>query len=324
MHGTFSFSFGGENFDLNISSKRKSYYGYLNELFKGFNIEKGKNATKLDFFLESKETAVCFSKKDVKFITEYFNKTALKFPFLEDKNSSFRKVDNFLDNARNTRIREFIEEGSIKKRSLYLNSTEKSAFVFDVCSKKGILCVSKGSSFAKSLISIKNSIVLAQSVLLLHSGGLLLHGCGIFDKRSGYIFLGISGAGKSTIASLFGEEKVLSDDVLPVVTQGDQIRVFSSPFKQVGEACFMGNRHFSVKGLFFLIKDKKTVLQPVKKSEAMINILKNHVHYARLYSDKELGKMFSSVEKIVTHIPVFNMHFEKKCNVLKLIGGIKA
>lgn len=58
--------------------------------------------------------------------------------------------------------------------------------------------------------------------------GALVHGCGIRDGDAGYLFPGVSGAGKTTLARKVGEVgNVLSDEIIPV--QG-RWRISASPF----------------------------------------------------------------------------------------------
>lgn len=71
---------------------------------------------------------------------------------------------------------------------------------------------------------------LLTSLLLLRSGrGALFHACGLAEERGGLLFLGQSGAGKTTLARALPAEGVLSDDQVALVG-GATPAVHSTPF----------------------------------------------------------------------------------------------
>jgi hypothetical protein len=324
MKKTLFFSFAGENYILNIVSIRRSSCKYLEKLFRGFAYKKGKGASTINIFLNNSGTAVKLNAREKKFVKDYYKRAFSKFPFADSGDTYKFHTDNFLNNACTETIRELFRERSLLKKTLFFKSTENSAFAYNYDLKKGVLCVNSRKSVFNSIVRIKDSLSLAQAVLLSGSGGLLLHGCGIFDKGKGYVFLGISGAGKSTVASFFSPEKILSDDVLPVRAGVGGVKVFSSPFKQVGRQINIGNKNSELKAGFFLLKDNENFLSPVEKPRALVNILKHHVHYARFYNDAGLKNMFDTAGKIVEDIPFFDMHFDKECDIKTIIGGYKS
>ena len=70
-------------------------------------------------------------------------------------------------------------------------------------------------------------------ILLLSLGkGILLHACGIDDDGSGYLFLGNSTDGKSTMAKLWFENhaKVLNDDRIVVKEKDGEFWMYGTPW----------------------------------------------------------------------------------------------
>ena len=76
------------------------------------------------------------------------------------------------------------------------------------------------------------------SFLLMRRRGLLVHGCGVLVGEEAHLFLGRSGAGKSTMAGLLeqrGAGLILSDDRLILRPEGGGFRVFGTPWRGVPE-----------------------------------------------------------------------------------------
>jgi hypothetical protein len=75
------------------------------------------------------------------------------------------------------------------------------------------------------------------STLLLERGSLLLHAAGVVWGLRGYVFLGPSGAGKTTIASLAERRgaRVLGDEVVAARKVGEQVSLWGTPFGSHGQ-----------------------------------------------------------------------------------------
>ncbi|MBI5099225.1 MAG: hypothetical protein HZB30_08285 [Nitrospirae bacterium] len=89
--------------------------------------------------------------------------------------------------------------------------------------------------------------------LLAESNGVLLHASCIDDNGSGYLFLGHSGAGKSTIANIWNEEKgirILSDDRVIVSLSEEGLIAHGTPWH--GTANYAINASVPVRKVFFI------------------------------------------------------------------------
>jgi hypothetical protein len=68
---------------------------------------------------------------------------------------------------------------------------------------------------------------------LARERGVLVHACGVSVEGRGLLFLGTSGAGKSTTARLFKERggvTILSDDRIAIRREGDGFRIYGTPW----------------------------------------------------------------------------------------------
>lgn len=97
----------------------------------------------------------------------------------------------------------------------------------------------------------------ADELLWIHrlsrAGGVELHACGVVDTDGdGYLFIGHSGAGKSTIARLWESAgaTILSDDRTVVRRKNDQFMIYGTPWH--GEAQLAAAGEAPLRGVFFV------------------------------------------------------------------------
>lgn len=79
---------------------------------------------------------------------------------------------------------------------------------------------------------LENTLRVMAAYRLFDRGGLLLHSAGVVSEGRAYLFVGRSGAGKTTFArrSLAEGREVLSDDLNAVVLERGELRVRQVPF----------------------------------------------------------------------------------------------
>jgi hypothetical protein len=112
--------------------------------------------------------------------------------------------------------------------------------------------------------------------LLAEGKGALLHACCIDDNGEGYLFLGQSGAGKSTMANLWNEESgitVLSDDrvLLSMTEQG--LTAYGTPWH--GTEKYAVNARVPVSKIFFISHADKNSVLPVNGITAVSELVRN-------------------------------------------------
>jgi len=109
---------------------------------------------------------------------------------------------------------------------------------------------------------------------LAQGHGLILHACGVVHADKGLLFVGDSGAGKSTMASLWGGEKgveVLSDDRTIVRKRGNEFWMYGTPWH--GEGKFGSPRSAKVERIFFLSHGEENAVRDVKGVDAAARLL---------------------------------------------------
>lgn len=112
---------------------------------------------------------------------------------------------------------------------------------------------------------------------LLETGGALVHSAGVVEEGRAHLFLGPSGAGKTTLARLARNagRAVLSDDMNAVVTPSGSrgFRVDRLPFAgDLGQTAESGGNH-PLAGLFRLEKGPEVRLEGLSAARALATLL---------------------------------------------------
>jgi hypothetical protein len=111
--------------------------------------------------------------------------------------------------------------------------------------------------------------------LLALRRGVELHGCGVADSDgSGYLFLGHSGAGKTTMAGPWADQEgvtVLSDDRIVVRALEDHIWMFGTPWH--GEGGMARPERAPLRRVFFLERGAANAVRPLSPARAVAQLM---------------------------------------------------
>jgi hypothetical protein len=110
---------------------------------------------------------------------------------------------------------------------------------------------------------------------LAPAGGAVLHGCGVAANGRGIAFLGESGAGKTTLARLWGRRPgvaVLSDDRLVLRRRGGRFILYGTPWH--GEGRFAAPGGVPLERLFFLRHGAKNAAAALRPPAVVAELLK--------------------------------------------------
>ncbi len=153
---------------------------------------------------------------------------------------------------------------------------------------------------------------------LLKQGALVAHSSVIVGKDGrAHVFLGHSGAGKSTIASLAGGRTVLGDDI-NLIRVGD--------LATTAEAALLGQARFdpanldkrsTVAGFYWLKQSPQVAARALEPGEAARALL-----HSCLLSDPAMApELMELLARIVRQVPGFELSFRKDADFWEVIDG---
>jgi hypothetical protein len=139
--------------------------------------------------------------------------------------------------------------------------------------------------------------------------GVILHGCGIEKDGEGILFIGESGAGKSTMANLWdagGDIEILSDDRIIVRKKGNDFRMYGTPWH--GEAQFVSPRGVRLKKMFFLCHAGQNEIQPLNGLESVQQLLK--CSFPPLWDSRGMEFSMDLFAELATAVPCYRLGFK--------------
>jgi len=109
--------------------------------------------------------------------------------------------------------------------------------------------------------------------LLSQGRGVLLHSCAVSDNGHGFVFVGTSGAGKSTMADLWKNHEgitILSDDRIIVRKMGGRFWAYGTPWH--GDVKLSSPERVPVDGIFVLRHGEENSAAPLGARTALTSL----------------------------------------------------
>jgi hypothetical protein len=155
--------------------------------------------------------------------------------------------------------------------------------------------------------SIDTVLRIVHSLALAQQGGFLVHAASAIRSGRAFLFAGISGAGKTTMARLAPPGAVvLTDEISYVRRIGPEHRAFGTPF--AGELARVGaNTSAPLDTLFLLEQGPQNCIRPFAQSDAARALMRHILFFAH---EKELvARVFDSVLEFISSVRVARLIF---------------
>lgn len=139
-------------------------------------------------------------------------------------------------------------------------------------------------------------------------GGALVHAAGMIEKDKAYLFAGVSGAGKSTVAELLRAAKIrrlLSDERVIVREIGNELIAFGTPWP--GTSAIAANDQAPLAGIFLLthsITNRISLLDPVAAADRLLPMLS-----IPWYDPETAAGIIAFMRRATRTAPVYEMCF---------------
>lgn len=156
--------------------------------------------------------------------------------------------------------------------------------------------------------------------LLALGRGVEVHACGIEDSDGrGYLFVGQSGAGKTTTARLWDRARgirILSDDRVILRRLAGQIWMYGTPWH--GEAEMACSTRTPLSQIFFLGRGRNEVV-PMRPHEAVAHLMA--CSFVPFYDASALQHVLTFFERVINAIPCVQLRFTPDERVLEFVRG---
>jgi hypothetical protein len=166
--------------------------------------------------------------------------------------------------------------------------------------------------------SIDAVLRIVHSLVLCQQGGFLLHGASAIRNEKAFLFAGVSGAGKTTIARLAPADAVLLTDEISYIKKiAGRYYAFGTPF--AGELAQSGeNVCAPVETLYLLAKGPENHMEPLGLAEACRELLSNILFFAE--EERSVRMLFEAACEFVSQVPVFRLIFLPDAKVWETIA----
>jgi hypothetical protein len=200
---------------------------------------------------------------------------------------------------------------SIYVQDFFSENGENPAFAYDFEAQHASLrAFSAESEFtgAKNAYALDSLLRILLSWILLRHAGFLLHAAKVVRNGRAYVFMGRSGAGKSTVAALSPAGSVWTDEISLLRREKGEWRAYGTPFW--GEFRAAGsNSSAPVAGIFGLGQARENRVEALGPVGLLRNILPNVLFFS---GDAAANQhLLEILGRAVKEIPGYNLAFRK-------------
>jgi hypothetical protein len=156
-------------------------------------------------------------------------------------------------------------------------------------------------------------------VYLSHfKNGLMIHASGVKDGESGYLFTGLSGIGKSTMAGIWKKcgGEVINDDRLILTPSSGGFLMHNTPMPYYLDK----NRQALLTRIFLLKQSPENYCHQLKGSAALVRLMANCIQH--FHTDAMVTTHLLILEQLITLVPVYELGFKPDEDVVQLIRAL--
>ena len=222
-------------------------------------------------------------------------------------------LDSSLLAAASRRYQGFHETGknpySIKVDRESAETNGKCAFVGDFEGARVVADLSEAHfSGVRHEYALDSLLRMFLSWALLPQDGFLLHAASVIRNGKAFVFVGRSGAGKSTVASLSPQGSVLTDEISLIKRVNGEWRAFGTPFW--GEFRADGaNVSAPLGGIFRLVQSPVNRIEPLRPGELLKSLLPCVLFFSSALGDHH--RLLQILADASLEVPGYNLQFQK-------------
>ncbi len=169
--------------------------------------------------------------------------------------------------------------------------------------------------------SIDTVLRITHSLVLAEEGGFLVHAASAIRGGAAYLFAGVSGVGKTTMARLAPRDAVvLTDEISYVRRSGSGYRAYGTPF--AGELARSGaNTSAPIDALYLLEQGPENRIEPIAQKDAARALMRHVLFFA--HEEEIVARVFDSVLEFVSRVQVSRLVFTPDARAWELIAQVQ-
>jgi len=146
------------------------------------------------------------------------------------------------------------------------------------------------------------------------NANLMIHASGVFYNGRGYLFSGMSGKGKTTMATLWDNigAQVIHDDRLIIRDNEGIFRMHNTPVYRNDIP-----RSASIDRIFLIEHGKENRITPLREAAAVSNVVANCIQHN--YSPDMIARFLGSVSLMCSKVPVARLTFRPDRSIIEYI-----
>ncbi|MBN1181556.1 MAG: hypothetical protein JXB49_04655 [Bacteroidales bacterium] len=166
-------------------------------------------------------------------------------------------------------------------------------------------------------IDFLSDLKLYFSIVILQYGGVLLHSSAVFRDQEAMVFIGESGAGKSTIYDILRSKwQNLNDDINVLMPSDERIKIYSTPFgKNIGS---YDNAPF-VETIYLLKKSIINKVAPPINQTVILNLMRSSCCFPS--SDYFAQKLFDNILNIADLVTIRELCFSRNSSLINFFNS---
>ncbi len=161
------------------------------------------------------------------------------------------------------------------------------------------------------------------TMYLLAESGIVVHGAGALVGGKGLAFVGVSGAGKTTLTALAAGRAgwtPLSDDRVIVRTEDGNPSLLGTPWP--GEGLAAANLEGPLAGILFLEQGRTNEVRPVSAQDALARLLRTTS--VPWYDRDYVGGALETCGRLVSSVPTATLEFRPEVAAVDVVEGYLA
>ena len=195
-------------------------------------------------------------------------------------------------------------------------SNPYKAATFNSTFTRGEIVVSEAAWHLNPLTYPLDEVLVSH--LLGQGRGVELHSCGVIDREGrGHLFVGMSGAGKSTTARLWGADAatIVSDDRVIVREEEGVMWMHGTPWH--GEAALSEAAAAPLAGVYLLTQSPRVALRELQHSDAVARLF--GCAFPPFHDANAVAFTLEFLARIAERVPVRELCFTRDARVADLI-----